>query len=409
MKNTTKIIIAVSLLILIIFVVLFFLFNRSDVVVEDEEENLFPTDINLEGNVGVVDNNITSRDPLDVPEEIFIPSVSDSGRSKLIKLFAGPVAGFGFAEENDELIVRFVSRINGYIYDVQTIDATPSVVQITNTIIPKAYHASISGDHIAVEYFDSNNNEYSSIFGTLEKSGTLPHTINGVPINDVAWVADPTSTNGRFFYLTRDSNITEGIVYDVANNSRTKIYESDFLSWIPFYYNNSRIALLSKPSFAADGKFILFNPTTNASNLLASGDGLSVVTSSNLNTFVYSNTSGDTPTLTLAKLSGERDVLPITTLADKCAIANNFIVCGSYKSLVSISGTNILPDTWYRGTTVFNDTIVSYSLEDDVVEELVDPEDFGETIDVYQPQVSEDGNIFVFKNKLDESLWAVVR
>ena len=94
---------------------------------------------------------------------------------------------------------------------------------------------------------------------------------------------------------------------------------------------------------------------------------------------------------------------------EKCAwYEDEYIVCGVFQRFpeTSFSGETIyLPDSWYLGDISFSDSIVLFDAETGAQTELIDPTDFGYNLDIINPQFFVGGNIFIFIDKIDRTLW----
>jgi hypothetical protein len=100
--------------------------------------------------------------------------------------------------------------------------------------------------------------------------------------------------------------------------------------------------------------------------------------------------------------TGEKIPLPVGTLAEKCAwqADETRILCAAPRAL---SGT--LPDAWYQGAVSFSDRIWSIDLEERLAVQLVDPEAFGEPVDVVGLSLPEDAQVLVFTDKKSGALY----
>jgi hypothetical protein len=65
-----------------------------------------------------------------------------------------------------------------------------------------------------------------------------------------------------------------------------------------------------------------------------------------------------------------------------------------------------MPDPWYRGDVILNDSLWEYNTVSQSARLLVSPETAtGRQVDLINPQFDSADNHFYFQNKVDDTLW----
>jgi len=94
------------------------------------------------------------------------------------------------------------------------------------------------------------------------------------------------------------------------------------------------------------------------------------------------------------------------TLPEKCVWSvrvKNDLICGSPKSIDSTE-----PDNWYQGITHFSDRVWRFNTDTGFTDVLADPKnDFNIILDVENPELAPDEDYIFFRNKTDQTLWAL--
>ena len=414
-RKITNMLVIISIVLFIGGAIFIFFFLKSDNSVKTDIPTARPQ-LPINQPESTVNRRPTSQIPtqqIQLPENPFanIENQIESEEKNyiLIQLFSSPVAGFAIQENNERKFVRLVERSTGNLYDVDLTNTPPASSLITNTLIPQSHYANISGDYVAIEYYDTQENSFSTILGKIKNIENKPSSITGISVGKVDWLTRGKNEDGKFFYLKNRGFGVDGIVFDVKNETRTRVFTSLASAWIPFYSSDSKLGLLTKPSIYSIGSFFLYNLIGGSNRKVISGLGLSVMPNKDITEFVYSYFNNNDFVTGLFKINGGSEDFTFRTLSEKCAISDINIICGVPFSTETFVNGALLPDGWYQGVVSFNDLFVVFSKEDKLVESLFDQEELTTSIDVYEPQISDEGNVFVFKNKNDESLWAIIK
>src|SRR3989344_7184557 len=117
---------------------------------------------------GSEDNTLpaaASRQPVDETPELV--DKFSSPTANLFRLSATPVAGAVVFERGKQLVVRYVDRATGHIYDANL--ATLEKTKVTNNTLPKIYEAyfRIDGNAVLLRYLKDDSDVVENLSLTL--------------------------------------------------------------------------------------------------------------------------------------------------------------------------------------------------------------------------------------------------
>lgn len=299
-------------------------------------------------------------------------------------------------------ILMFVDRITGYTYAYNR--ELGKTYQVSNTTIPGVHDAYIfnHGKNIILRYEDTTKNAIVGVLATIPKVNDkeqakplenityLPSQVTSVAVNKKTGVAS--------YLVTGDQG---GSIYTVTEKGAVLVASTPFKEWTLAYGGNTLFAT-SKPSAYVEGQtvivpsfeFIIGNKTGLMSNPGESGVFLASM---------WSNTG----LKTFFSLYGKQAVLPISTLASKCAWGNkNFLICAVPKTIPrKVEG---LPDDWFQGRYSFNDSLVEVNVETAEAHPLYTFDLTKNTaFDITDISISSDNTNIAFNKKQNFSLWLV--
>ena len=336
----------------------------------------------------------------------------------LVRLFAGPVAGYKLIERGDDIEIKIVERGGG---DRYVINLDPySLEKSFDGEFSKTIRAHIfENDSVLVEHEDENDE--TTILSSFTKF--IPDSDDSVLVfeNNIR----ATTNNGNLLFFLREINEESvGVVVDVTNPLDTRaVWNSGFTSWIPRWGRNKNILLSAPVSRYASGYAYLIDPSglntpRSVQNIDGGGgvffDDISkffVLYEQKINEFV-----GKTNIVIKKPNVSEIDYIEVpTTLPEKCDGFNGVFVCGFPSAVSSTTRTGeetIYPDSWYQGDLDIND---SFFILDGVTgnnklilsseEGLYSTITGGRGVDAINPQLDSKGRYFFFQNKSDFSLW----
>jgi len=354
-----------------------------------------------------------SRQPADETSELV--DKFSSPTANLFRLSATPVAGAVVFERGKQLVVRYVDRATGHIYDANL--ATLEKTKVTNNTLPKIYEAYFrtDGNAVLLRYLKDDSDVVENLSLTLSPPQATVSTSS--PQANALYTVASTALRGQIsavatgpgnalFYALKD---TSSIVTSTFNGASVRtILASPFTDWRLAVAGN-RLIIYTKASARIAGYAYTLNISNRAlAKILGPLNGLVAIPNTSGNQVLYSYVEGDKTKLFAKNLANNTlsEILP-ATLAEKCvwsARNTSVLFCGAPADSPG-SGE---PDDWYRGATHFSDDIWLFNTNDGVAQVLAEPEQSLRTnIDVMEPKLSPDEDYLIFLNKNDLSLWAL--
>ncbi len=405
-KKITKYIIAGLIVIGIGFLVVYFYVNRQIVQEGGEFEEgtittIFGGLFGGRGGEDVGDRDGIGGGILDEEGKIF-PS--------LRRLSLEPTAGFvSFIDENDEVIVRFIEKATGHIYEMNLNKNSPK--RISNTTIPKVYEALWTGDDsLIIRYFDENENVksfYAEISKTTEGDVVSEENpIEGVFLqNDIQQVV---KTGNQIFYLLSDAEGSWGIASEPNGDKKTQIFTSPIREWLVQRPQKGTLAFTTKPSSTVSGYLYLYDVNKEIMNkVLGRVRGLTTLINGGGEKILFSESTDSSFGLNIYDIKEDSsEEIALQTLPEKCVWGSNNteIYCG----VPILLQKGEYPDDWYQGLVSFTDNIWRIDLENHIAKLLVSPREFNNAqIDLVRPSLSFDEKFLFFINKKDSSLWSL--
>jgi len=239
----------------------------------------------------------------------------------------------------------------------------------------------------------------TTTLGSTEPVGKLVGDFLETNINEITI----RRTGDGVFYLKPDDVGVIGIRAASDGSSPVSVFSSPLSEWLANWPAETTVVLTTKPSSLVAGN-VFFLDTNSGSLSHAFGGVLGLVTtpSPDLKTFLYSSKSD----LRLLNTdTNEILALDLKTIADKCVWQNDskYVFCGANPS----AQTDNLPDAWYQGLVSFDDSLWKINPQTQETEIVVSPDDFGVSLDITNPQISDDGSHVIFIDKNTLSLWLV--
>jgi len=315
-----------------------------------------------------------------------------------------PVAGAVSGAINGESVVRYISRSTGHVFDFFATSSRN--VRVSNTTIPKISEVAWSGfDNPFLRYLSEDGETVETFAGTVvsPEATSSEGSIIGqfLPQNILSFITSKSGDNG-FYLLSKDGG-SRGIRTSSVGNSGVEVFTSPLSEWLLQWPAETTIVMTTKPSARVDGSVFFLNSNSGSLSWVFGGiRGLTSLASPNLSYVLYAERSG----LGLYEVdTGSFSSIPEETLPEKCVWRNDgiTIVCG----VPRIIATNVLPDLWYQGVVSFDDILVSINTQTGDITTIVDPQDFGVSVDVFNPHIDENSGLFVFMNKKDLTLWTL--
>ncbi len=341
--------------------------------------------------------------------------------SALIQISTRPVAGMFAAGTSSASSVLFVERATGHVYGLAP--GSSQSERLSQTTIPKLVWATgaatPSGIKIALQYltdgrrqnFLAGLNLASSTpgenFARTDNQATLGE-LRGALLGGTVDQMVFSPAQDKLFYLEQASNGVIGRIIDPAKlNQPTNVFASPLGEWLASWPASSTIALLTKPTAAAEGYLYLLNVKTKQSRRVLSGArGLLALVAPDGQKALASASTGNRLSFGWYDFKNNQwRPLSVSTLADKCVWASDAVTvyCGVPTTLPPA----IYPDDWYRGEISLADNLWRINILTGQGQIILNPQlDNRQPLDVWQPLLANDGRMFYFINKRDSTLWA---
>ena len=344
-----------------------------------------------------------------------INSLSDLGKAgALVQLTQNAVSG---AAAMGTSSVYYVEKSSGNIYKIDL--SKQARERVSNTTILKSFEAQWSpkGHKLAIRYFDDPQGRSGTKLSiktilasfaspasskTIQTSASTSLQTVVVPQALSALAVSPSED--KIFYIAQLDGAPKGLVADFKNKNQKIVLDIPFGDFNASWPAKDKIALTTKPSYAAEGYFYFLDPKTGSLNrVLGNIKGLTATVSPLGDKILYSasgKNGAQTFIFDLSKNTATPFGLP--TLPEKCVWSKkdkNMIYCGVPDDL---SGDN-LPDSWYQGLGSFNDSLWKKNLL--TGETALLSEKFG--ADIISPVLSSDDGYLFFTNKKDGTLWGL--
>ena len=380
MNNKIKIFLPVLFFILVVLTVVFTFFTSENT--KDKTPN--SSDI-FDDNISIVPikKPITQKDIDSI--SIRLQNISNTeNQITLKKIFPGAVAGY--LVNNNQIIL--ITQGDGIRYSIN-LDTLETSLFLSQVNVPKAHSAYIyEKDSYFISFFSGSDEELEHLHITQNETSLVSQADNFY-----------SSLDGTVFYTTTSTNSTIGNIK--TKDSETTISLPFIKKWVFKKSPTEEFFVFQPPTYFKENVIFQYKDNLTQytepfqSNNITPGVEFDLITK-NLNHSVFSTTLKN-------KETGVERELGVFTLAEKCSLSPKFLICGipnNFPQRTRGGDFPQIPDSWYMGDIVFNDSILLINKESlKVVTKLV-PE---ESVDLINPIVYE--NRFYFINKTDGSLW----
>jgi hypothetical protein len=339
---------------------------------------------------------IPSDEPL--PEEVVAP---DDQEQRLRQLTTTPVAGFmqTVVSSTSDPVVRYVESGTGHIYETNLF--TEESVRVSATTIPLATKAAVTpnGQHVLIQSDTGPRSTF--IIGTISSSSDR---LNNFELNEDILSFNVTNDN-VFLYATRGTGELVVKSYEPESAVTATLFSIPFVDATISWGHDLAGPHTVYPKATRQLEGYAYSYVNGIANRInATGFGLAAVGSS-VATIYSEIVDGQYRTYTINNDSLIPSQTPLVFMPEKCAFTNSSdttAICGADFT----DPSNLMPDSWYRGTDIADDAIWEYNTVRQSARLLADPETAtGRQIDLINPRFStNDFNLF-FQNKSDQTLW----
>lgn len=327
----------------------------------------------------------------------------------LQQLTSVPIAGYISSTTDSGVVVRYVEKTTGNLYQVNP--ETLERIRITNTTYPRVQKAYIhkNGDRVFLQTINNNVIETQlGIVGTSSSTttneGASQLLLSPLPNN----LRNMTqSRDGISVLYTRATSDGVGVYTNTFDTTSEFLFESAFTDWKFEHLNNELLSATTRASNGIVGYAYTIDVNDGSFTKIIEAPGLTSTFSNNGQFGLYTINNDQTLDLkTINNETGEIGEPAFETLIDKCVWSSQY-VDGAYCAVPASSNQNDMPDSWYKGLTSTSDVLWEVDVNRSVTRLLVNPEDFGNEVDVINLHVDENDDYIFFINKKDSTLWAV--
>lgn len=302
-----------------------------------------------------------------------------------------------------EHFIRYVSRVNGYVYEIKD-EGIPT--QITNIYIPNVYEASFAdGGKTAIVRFLRDDLRtiatYSVPIPEANPDGTRTQRTGVYFPENVSSLA--VSTDGKSVARVLFENSTSSIsTTDTKNEARKELIKNPFEQWL-VSWGGASVYLQTKATAFADG-FLYRIDAQNKRLVRILGDmrGLTTSVSPKGTYILYSESrqgSGFISRVYETK-TGITKGLSVIVLPEKCTwLLNEDLICAGSDSVAPGN----YPDEWYDGTRSFTDTFYHIHTATNRIDTL--SEDESKRYDAISLVANEAQTLLYFIDKKTGFLW----
>jgi hypothetical protein len=368
--------------------------------------NLFP----FNRNNGTTPTNPTPTNPGNEPaatsteaEPVFIP--------RLRQLTKTPVAGAESFLIGTTTVVRYIDRGTGHMYETRTDMLREH--KLTNTTIPKIYHAFIGGNGSStiLQYLNDSSGiiTYAASIKRSVSTTSEPNELEGIFIDNGIYSIAVSPKKDRIFYLAHGTEGSVGYISKIDGSGKRQLFTTPLKELSAGWVNEERVAIQTKPSYISSGILYTLNTVTGALEKVASGvrGQSALVRTDNLK--ILRNQSGY-KTLTIGILTlkdNSFSELPFKTLVEKCVwskLEKATLYCAIPKNIPDAE----YPDAWYQGEVLFSDELWKINSDTGELLQLANLRtESGVDIDATKLTLDPKEQFIIFTNKYDLTLWSL--
>lgn len=294
--------------------------------------------------------------------------------------------------------INYIERESGNVYTFMAHART--LTRISNKTLPGVIEAVWQGDGS------------QAFVRFLEKTGTDEHVSTyALPSNgEGGYLLENnleqvivTGSSTLITLLTTSGGSSATLSTTLGTNVRTLF--NSVLSALHLTSNGVITVATTKASSLSDGYSFLVDPKSGSfTRILGPLRGLTTLISPSGRYVLYSYLDKGKLSLAVFDMVGHSATrLPLATLPEKCtwSLDSASVYCGVPTTLV---GT--YPEDWYQGVTQSSDRLWRIDLSNRVATQLIDPKTAGNVdIDAIGLSTDRAGDVLVFTNKRDKTLW----
>jgi len=328
------------------------------------------------------------------------PEVHEEANQRLHQLTTKQVAGFAEINTNTNgRQVYYIETGTGHIFSIDL--ETRNQERVSATTIPLASKGAITpnGKHVLIQSNTGTRGQF--VVGTLTDGSDR---LSNVPLEQDI-VSFAATVDNNFIIAVTEGNGLAVLVYEPITDQLIPQFTIPFREASIRWHHTAvgpHIVYPKATSRLEGYVYSYLNGVVTRHN--ATGYGLSAVGSSAA--VIYSAVDGERyTTYSLATDQLISNNTPVTLIPEKCLFtrtSDTTAICGATLD----EPPYLMPDPWYQGRVVLNDSLWEYNTNSQSARLLVFPESAtGRQIDLINPQLGPDDQHFYFQNKVDQTLW----
>lgn len=379
-----------------------FFTSTADIVVEPAGSAGFPSAEGVRGSSTTEDGTAYLTGPTTGPA-----SVPTSVTARLVRISAGPVVPGEIvvnikaanASSSPDTAVSYIERRSGNVYVYMAKAGT--ITRTSNRTVPGIQSAIWlpDGSLAFVRYLSGTDFSTINTYA-LAANGSggffLPQNLSDVAVSPTNILTLSSGGNGSVASLSRTDGTRTAEIFATPLSSLR----------IAFAGKNQYLAF-TKPSALLPGNAFLVDGTGRFSRVAGPLNGLVAKASPSGKWALVSYTDGGATQITLVNTTtNEALLLPIATIADKCAWTadDSAVYCGVP---MNPPANFNYPDDWYQGAVSFSDRIWKINVSGRYAQLVLDFSKESDTVlDAEALAIDPSNTTLVFVNKSDGSLWS---
>lgn len=297
--------------------------------------------------------------------------------------------------------LRYVSRTNGYVYEIKNGGVA---TQISNIFIPNIYEAFFAdGNNTALLRFLRPDNAtiatYSVPIPPLNPDGTRTQK-PGIYLPDNISALTVSPDQKQVLRITTDKNGSIISTSTSTGASVKTVLHSPFREWLP-QWTATTMYLQTKAASVASGFLYSIDPTARLRRIVGDVSGLTTSVSPSGTYIIYSqSTDNSFVTKIYNTKTNTTNSINITILPENCTwLQNEDLICAGNDSVPN--GT--YPDQWYAGTIHLSDQLYEITPSSNTYSVLYNGD--LASFDMTNVQVDEGQSIVYFIDKKTGLLW----
>lgn len=306
-----------------------------------------------------------------------------------------------------EHVLRYVSRGNGYVYEVVEREGkTELPLQISNIFIPNIYEASfMDNNKTALLRFLRDDNETIATYSVPIPDQNTDNTRTQnegtyLPNNIVSYAVSPNQTLIGKLTIEQNSGVIG--ISSSLNTLKKELFRSPVREWILAWPNQGALYLQTKAAATAQGFLYYINTNTKSfRKVVGNVSGLTTNISPSGTYVLYSQSinNGFTTRLLNTK-TNITTTLNLSILPEKCTwLISEDLICAGNTTVEE----GVYPDSWYAGITQFRDQLYRIYTKVGTYDVIYENTDM--SYDMTNLKVQEDQNTLYFIDKTTGFLW----